>query len=232
MNTKLDLYVSGERAKGLPDETIRQNLKASGWSEADISDGMKVVVTPTTQATPWMRYILFTAIGVGAIVAIWYFVARPKNLDDSQIQSSQTEQSNGNVSEATGTPAFGASGVKNCNDIASTSELNAIFGVGNFSLQTNTTMSCVWATSTSLGPNDLVVAVVFGNIGAAGIKAMENSAISSSAKSVPGIAHAYFQQGNDGALLFKGDYNYSIRTPNTKDISKLSAIVKLIDSKN
>lgn len=74
MNTQLDLYVSTERVKGVPDETIKAGLKSSGWSDADIADAMKVVVTPMTQTTPWMRYLLYTAVGISAIVAVWYFV--------------------------------------------------------------------------------------------------------------------------------------------------------------
>ena len=79
MNTQIDLFVSTERAKGVPDETIKASLKSSGLSDAQIADAMKVVVTPTLHTTPWMMYALYTAVGLGAVVAVWYFVKPDKN---------------------------------------------------------------------------------------------------------------------------------------------------------
>ena len=120
VDKKIVDYIIGERAKGTSDDAIKTALRTAGHSEEIIAEGMRVVLTPMTAATPWMMYAMFTIVGLGAIVAVWYFVFAKQSLDE-QAQS-------GNDLVQSKTPSANTTDTDECNGMISASKLGSVLG--------------------------------------------------------------------------------------------------------
>ncbi len=178
------------------------------------------------------KNIWLASVVVVAVVAVGYFVM---NSDSNQTgESAQTEQLGST------TPGTVVAGERTCSNIIATNEINAIFGVNNFTLQANSTnMLCIWAASgaTNSWPQRdvLYLTLTFAKPGATTVQTMGSAAIQSGVNPVSGVANAYMLAGGDGMQMFKGDYMYSFRTIFNEDGSKYTAeriaLAKLIDRK-
>src|SRR3989338_768450 len=108
MNAQINAYISGERAKGTPIDTIKQNLKVSGWNDQQINEAFGALASPPiSSSVPFVSprksgsafkvilIIILILLLVGA--GIWFFYFRtksspalPQNTPDNTSQSQAT----------------------------------------------------------------------------------------------------------------------------------------------
>ena len=137
--------------------------------------------------------------------------------------------------EMTNRPPLLTNGESTCANIVTASELNSIFGVNNFAIQTNSGVNCIWATGdikNGIGGNILALSLNVAKIGAMAIALGESTVTKNGGTVIAGVAHAYLLEKEGGVVVFSGEYMYSFGVSDANHSKELIALAKLLTSKN
>jgi len=129
-------------------------------------------------------------------------------------------------------------GERTCANLVTAAELNSIFGVNNFSVQTNTGANCIWATGdikNGITKDVIALSLIMAKVGTSVGQipaAAEAAFVKEGAKPISGVPHAYILSNNSGVIMFSGEYSYAFGTSDTSHQKELVALAKLLASKN
>lgn len=126
MNPQVQSYISQRRQAGITDEQIKQELRTSGWAEADIAAGFAPVATVHHRNVwPWIAGLMVIALllGVGGYAVFHKADNTPQHTASyTTVPASQTSTA------ASVTAKPGASTASSLCDQLSSSEQQTVFG--------------------------------------------------------------------------------------------------------